>query len=94
MKERICQMKADFAGHPTTSISLELPVELYESITKTAELEETDANTVINCFIQQGLSESKSVIKRLEFADHAKEVLEKQGVHQSTIDEIFNKLLF
>jgi hypothetical protein len=57
-------------------------------------LEGSDTGTIINCFIQQGLLNSRAAIKRLEFAEHAKNVLQKQGIHQSTINEIFDKLLF
>lgn len=94
MKENICQMNTEYAGRPTTTISLELPVELLEYVNKTAALEGTDAGTIINCFVQQGLINSRATIKRLEFAEHAKDVMQKHGIHQSAINEIFTKLLF
>ena len=94
MKENLCQMNTEYAGRPTTTISLELPIELLEYVNKTAALEGTETGTIINCFLQQGLLNSRAAIKRLEFAEHAKEVLQKQGIHQSAINEIFSKLLF
>ena len=94
MKEKICQMKTEYAGRPTTTIALEMPSELLEYVDKTAALEGSDRGTIIDCFIRQGLLNSTAAIKRLEFAEHAKDVLQKQGIHQSAISEIFNKLLF
>ena len=94
MKEKLCQMNTEYAGSPTTTISLEMPVDLLEYVKKTAALEGTDAGTIINCLVQQGLLEGKATIKRLEFAEHAKNVLQKQDIDQSAIDEIFNKVMF
>ncbi len=94
MKERLCQMNTEYAGRPTTTITLEIPVELLEHVNKTAALEVADTGAIINCFVQQGLLNSRAATKRLQFAEHAKDVLEKQGIHQSAIDEIFSKLLF
>lgn len=94
MKEKLCQMNTEYVGRPTTTITLELPVELLEYVNKTADLEGVEAGTIINCFVQQGLINSKAAIKRLEFAEHAKDVLQKQGIHQNAINEIFSKLLF
>lgn len=94
MKEKLCQMNAEYAGKPTTKITLEIPVDLLEYVEKTAALEGSESGTMINCFIQQGLLNSKATIKRLEFAEHAKDVLKNQGIQQGAIDEIFNKILF
>lgn len=94
MKDKLCQLNTEYAGRPTTTITLEIPAELLEHVNKTAALEGTDAGTIISCFVQQGLIDRKAAIKRLEFAEHAKDVLEKQGIRQSAIDEIFNKILF
>lgn len=87
-------MNTEYAGRPTTTITLEIPTELFEYVDKTAALEGCDTGAMINCYIQQGLLNSRAAIKRLEFAEHAKDVLQKQGIHQSAIDEIFSKLLF
>ena len=94
MKEKLCQMNAEYAGRPTTRITLEIPVDLLDYVEKTADLEGSEPGTMINCFIQQGLLNSKAAIKRLEFAEHAKNVLKNQGIEQGAIDEIFNKILF
>lgn len=94
MKEKLCQMNMEYAGRPTATITLELPVELLDHVNKTAALEGADAGTIINCFVQQGLINSRAAIKRLEFAEHAKDVLQKQGIQQNAINEIFSKLLF
>lgn len=94
MKEKLCQMNTEYTGRPITTISLEIPTELLEYVNNTAALEGSETGTIINCFIQQGLLNSRAAIKRLEFAEHAKDVLQKQGIQQSAISEIFNKLLF
>ena len=94
MKERLCQLQTEYAGQPTTTITLEMPTQMYETVQKSAALEGSDPTTLINCFVQQGLLDSKAVVKRMEFAEHAKEVMKGQGIHQTTIDEIFNKILF
>jgi hypothetical protein len=87
-------MNQKYAGRPTTTITLEIPVELFEYVKKVAALEDTEPGSMINCFIQQSLLSSKATIKRLEFAEHAKNILKIQGIKQDAIDEIFNKLIF
>ena len=94
MKGKLCQMNAEYAGKPTTTINLTMPAELFEYVSKTAALEGKDPGTIINCFVQQGLLNSRGAIKRLEFAEHARGVLQKQGIQQGTIDEIFNEIMF
>ena len=94
MLEKLCQVDTEQASQPTTTVTLEMPVDLFEHVKKTAELDGTDISAVINCFVQQGLITSNAEIKRMEFAEHAKHVLEKQGIEQSAIDEIFTKILF
>jgi|OpeIllAssembly_1097287.scaffolds.fasta_scaffold906997_1 hypothetical protein len=94
MLEKLCQVDTEHANQPTTTVTLEMPVDLFEHVKKTAELDGTDISAVINCFVQQGLINSNAEIKRMEFAEHAKHVLEKQGIEQSAIDEIFTKILF
>jgi hypothetical protein len=94
MKERICQLNAASVGQPTTTITLAVPVNLLKQVEETAELEGCDVTTIINCLVQEGLNNSSSTIKRMQFADHAKDVLINQGIEQQAIDQIFNKLLF
>lgn len=94
MKERLCQLQTEYAGQPTTTITLDMPTELFETVKKAAALEGSDTTALINCFVQQGLLDSKAAAKRMEFAEHARDVLKGQGIHQTTIDEIFNKILF
>lgn len=93
MKELVCHLNTAYAGKPTTTITLEMPAELLEQISRAAALEETDAATIINCFVHQGLENNKAAVKRLEFAEHARQVMKGQGVDQGTIDEIFIKLI-
>lgn len=87
-------MNAEYANQPTTTITLKMPVGLFEQVKGTAVLEECDPSAIINCFVMEGLTSSRAAIKRMQFAEHAKEVLEKHGVHQQAIDEIYRKLLF
>ena len=94
MKERICQLNAAYFGQPMTTISVAMPVSLLKQVEESAELEGSNATTIINCLVQEGLSNSSATIKRMQFADHAKDVLQKQGIQQQAIDEIFKKLLF
>lgn len=87
-------MNTECANQPTTTISLEMPASLFEQVKETAILEESNPSTIINCLVQEGLSNSRAVIKRMQFAEHAKDILEKHGIHQQAINEIYRKLLF
>jgi hypothetical protein len=92
MKEKLCQ--SEYADRPTTSITLEIPVELIEHVKTAAALEGSDYQTLINCFVQHGLINNQTQIKSKQFAEHAKEVLRKHGVHSDTITEVFTKFLY
>jgi hypothetical protein len=94
MKETVCKMPAEYADQPTTTISLEMPVELFDKVKKAATLDKTDYQAVINCFVHQALSESQAEVKRLKFEEHVKKTLKKHKVHPDALDEIFNSLEF
>lgn len=94
MKEKLCQMTAEYAGRPTTTVTLEIPVDLLEHVKEAAALEGSDHQAIINCYVKQGLINSKAEVKRLQFAEHAKDVLGKHGVEPHAIDEIFTKFLY
>ncbi|SDP53910.1 hypothetical protein [Desulforhopalus singaporensis] len=94
MKERLCQMPSEYADQPTVTITLEIPAKLLEEVKEAAVLDETDYKQIINCYIQQGLSESRSEVKRMKFEEHAKEILTRHGVDSTAVDEILHKVQF
>jgi len=94
MKEKLCQMSSKYADQPTTTVTLEMPAELFENLKEVAIMDETDYQAIINCYVQQGLSNSMADVKRLQFEEHAKEILEKHGVHSNAVDEILGKIQF
>ncbi|WP_136799538.1 MULTISPECIES: hypothetical protein [Desulfosediminicola] len=93
MNEKISQMASEYADRPTTTVTLKMPIEFFEHVKEVAALEETEYQTIINYYVQQGLINSKAEVKRLQFAENAKKILEKHGTHQDVIDEISNMFL-
>lgn len=87
-------MPSEYADQPTISITLEMPVELVENLKEAAALDGTDYREIINCYVQQGLQDSRSAVQRLRFEEHAKEILEKHGVQTTAVDEILDKIQF
>lgn len=71
-----------------------MPVELVEKLKEAATLDGTDYQAIINCYVQQGLSNNMAELKRLQFEKHAKEILAKQGIHSNVVDEILSKIQF
>ena len=94
MKEKLCQMPSDYVDQPTITITLEMPVELVENLKEAAALDGTDYRAIINCYVQQGLQDSRADVQRLKFEEHAKEILEKHGVQSIAVDEILDKIQF
>lgn len=94
MEKKLCEMTAKYADQPTTSVTLGMPVELFEHVKKAASLEKYDYQTLINCYVQNGLINNQAQIKRKEFAEHSKEVLKNHGVRPEAITEIFTKFLY
>jgi hypothetical protein len=94
MNEKLCQSTLKYADQPITSITLKIPVELFEHVKKAADLAGSDYQTLINCYVQHGLINSQALVKRNEFAEHAKEVLEKHGVNPAAVTEVFSKFLY
>lgn len=94
MKEKIDQMTSEYAKQPTTAVFLEMPTEFLEDVKEMAALEEVEYQNIINYYIQQGLMNSKAERKRLQFAEKAKQILEKHNVHENVIDEISNMFLY
>jgi hypothetical protein len=94
MKEKLCQMPSEYVDQPTITITLEMPVELVEILKEAAALDGTDYRAIINCYVQQGLQDSRADVQRLKFEEHAKEILEKHGVQSIAVDEILDKIQF
>ena len=94
MKDQLNQMIADYAKRPTTTVTLEMPVEFLEDVKEMAALEKVEYQAIITYFVHQGLIDSKAEVKRLQFAENAKKILEKHGTHPNVIDEISNMFLY
>lgn len=94
MKDKLCLMPSAYADQPTATVTLEMPIELVEKVKEAAALDGTDFEAIINCYVQQGLSNSTAEVRRLQFEEHAKKILAKQGVHSSVVDEILHKVEF
>jgi hypothetical protein len=94
MKEKLCQLPSEYVDQPTITITLEMPVELVENLKEAAVLDGTDYRAIINCYVQQGLQDSRAAVQRLKFEEHAKEILERHGVQSIAVDEILDKIQF
>jgi len=94
MKENICQCQTTSDNTNRASFTLEIPVDLLGQLKEAAALAKTDVHSLILCFAQQGLTNSSVQLQRLQFLTHAKDVLAKHGVHNKTIDEIFDKISY
>jgi len=94
MKGKIDQMAAEYAGQPAAAVFLEIPTVLLEQVKEMAALETVEYQSVIQYFVHQGLMNSKAEVKRLQFAEKAKHILEKHNVHENVIDEISNMFLY
>lgn len=94
MKEKLCQIPSEYADQPTVTVTLEMPVEIFENLKEAAALDGTDYKAIINCYVQQGLQDSRSDVQRLKFEEHAKGILEQHGVHTGAVDEILDKIQF
>jgi hypothetical protein len=94
MKEEQCKTTAGYNDRPTTSITIEIPVDLLEHLKERAALEETGYQDIINCYLQEGMISDTAIIKRKRYAEHIKGVLEKHGVPPEAITDIFSKFIY
>ncbi len=92
MKENMCQCQAPSEKNDSTPLTLNIPAELLKQLQEAAAMEKMDILSLILCYTEQGLINSSSQLKRQQFLTHAKDTLEKHGVHNKTIEEIFSKL--
>jgi len=91
MKKRLCHLTSEFAGKPITTVSLEMPLDLATALRQAADLEGITFDALITCYAQQGLTDSKAEVKRLQFVEHVKEVMKTHGIRDKAIEEIFSK---
>lgn len=91
MKDSICQCQATSEMKDLSQVTLNVPVDLLRQLTEAAALAETDVQSLIICYAQQGLENSSAGLKLQHFLTHAKDVLEKHGVQDITVKEIFGK---
>ena len=95
MKETLCQCQTTLNENDrATAITVTIPVDLLEQLRKAAALEGTDYQSLLICYARQGLIDSGAQLKRGQFVERAREVLEKHGVQTDVIEEIFSKFLY
>lgn len=91
MNRNVCQCQKTSGDNASTPLTLNVPVNLLEQLQAAASLANTDVHSLILCYARQGLIDSSPQLKRQQFLTHAKDILEKYGVHDKTIEEIFGK---
>jgi hypothetical protein len=91
MNKKVCQCQTTSGDNASTPLTLNVPVNLLKQLQAAASLANTDIHSLILCYAQQGLIDSSPQLKRQQFLTQAKDVLEKHGVHDKTIEEIFGK---
>lgn len=94
MEKKLCEMTEKYAGQHTTSITVEIPVELLDQVKKAASLEDLDYQALINCYVENGLSKSQTLIRQKEFAEQAEKILKEHGVKAEAITDIIDKVTF
>lgn len=95
MKETLCQCQTtQVENDRTTAITVEIPADLLGQLREAAAVAETDYQSLLLCYARQGLINSGTQLKRGQFVEHVKEVLEKHGVQTNVIEEIFSKFLY
>lgn len=87
MKGTICHCQTTPDMKDSSQLTLNIPLDLLKRLTEAAALAETDVHSLIICYLQKGLEDSSTELKRQQFLTHAKDVLEKHGVHNKTIEE-------
>ena len=93
MKEKLCTTSPKSSDR-TVSVTLDIPVDLLEQVQEAANFDDTSYQSLMVCFVQQGLLDSKGEVKRMQFSEQAKKLLEKHGVHDNAIEEIFAKFQY
>jgi hypothetical protein len=88
MKEKLCATSPKCKDR-TVSVTLDIPADLLEQVQEAANLDGTSYQSLMVCYVQQGLQDSKGDVKRMQFSEQAKKILEKHGVHDNAIEEIF-----
>ncbi len=95
MKETLCQCQTtQNENATTTAITVDIPADLLEQLREAAAVAKTDYQSLLLCYARQGLINSGAQLKRGQFVEHVKDVLEKHGVQTNVIEEIFSKFLY
>lgn len=95
MKETLCQCQTtQNENDRATAITVTIPVDLLEQLRKAAALEGTDYQSLLICYARQGLIDSGAQLKRGQFVERAREILEKHGVQADVIEKVFSKFLY
>ncbi len=89
MKETLCSISPECNSDTMVSVTIDVPTDLLERVQEAASLEGTEYQSLMTCYIQEGVQNSKGDVKRLQFAEQARRVLEKHGVKDNAIEEIF-----
>ncbi len=95
MKETLCQCQTTpNVNERATAVTVAIPADLLEQLQEAATVAGTDYQSLLLCYARQGLINSGAQLKRGQFVEHVKEVLEKHGVQTNVIEEIFSKFLY
>lgn len=94
MKETLCQCQTNRGETDHTTITMEIPATLLDQLQEAATLAGTDYRDLLICYAREGLINSGAQLKRGQFVEHVRDVLEKHGVKTNAIEEIFKKILY
>lgn len=71
-------------------IQLTLPKEMLEDLRKIVAFNNTGLNDLVYSYIVDGIASDSRIVKRMEFEDHANEMLGDKSFHSKTAKEIIN----
>jgi hypothetical protein len=91
MKNHICPCQTPASTADLIPFTLNISTTLLEQLQAAASLAKTDAQSLMRCYIEQGLAGSTPQLKRQQFLTHAKDVLAQHGIHDKTIEELFGQ---
>ncbi|EKD40658.1 MAG: hypothetical protein ACD_74C00271G0002 [uncultured bacterium] len=94
MKETLCQCQTNQGEKDHTTITMEIPANLLGQLQEAAALAGTDYRALLICYAREGLINSGAQLKRGQFVEHVRDVLEKHGIKANAIEEIFKKILY
>lgn len=78
----------------TIEITVNLPMEVIDDLKSIARVNDIDFEKLVISYLEAGAKQDLPMVRRIDFFEHTKKILEKHNVPSEAVEEITDKFTY